>query len=455
MTRWTRTGRGMGMAALTTALCGIVAGGPSVAAATPDEAVPPIVFVHGDSDSAAFWMPVLWRFESNGVPAERLFAVDIDHPAARLDDKVAQENRSSTEDAARAVAATVDRALAEAGADKVAIVGHSRGCQSARNYVKNFGGAARTATMVLAGCVHHGVYVNPEERTGSEYNGAGAFLTALNTPPAIPEGIPTTILRSDRFDLYAQPNGRFLGLPEQETGVSYDAPELDGAPTVVLDGADHRETASSPEALIAMYTAITGKPPARLEITPEERPQIGGEISGFANGAPTNRPLAGATLDIFAVDARTGERLGDAVFSQTVGEDGRYGPFRAAPDAAYEFVIAAKGYPLTRIYRAPFPRSTTLAHLRLYPAPDLSAPGEIVGMMRPRGYFGIDDNATLDALPIAGRPENEPVPSVWRAAVAIPGDTPQTVTGGFDGEVIAARTSPDDPNDVVWIELTD
>ncbi|MEP0509047.1 MAG: hypothetical protein ABJD38_10045, partial [Aurantimonas coralicida] len=74
MTRWTRTGRGMGMAALTTALCGIVAGGTTVAAATPDGAVPPIICVHGDSDSAAFWMPVLWRFESNGVPAERLFA---------------------------------------------------------------------------------------------------------------------------------------------------------------------------------------------------------------------------------------------------------------------------------------------------------------------------------------------------------------------------------------------
>ncbi|MEF2553367.1 hypothetical protein VQ042_18715 [Aurantimonas sp. A2-1-M11] len=119
-------------AVLAAAVTGIAAGGPTVAAAAND-AVPPIVFVHGDSDSASFWMPVLWRFETNGVPASHLFAVDIDHPAARLDDRIAQDNRSSTQDAAREVADAVDQALAATDADQVAIVAHSRGCQTARN----------------------------------------------------------------------------------------------------------------------------------------------------------------------------------------------------------------------------------------------------------------------------------------------------------------------------------
>ncbi|WP_206455899.1 alpha/beta fold hydrolase [Aurantimonas marina] len=419
---------------------------------------PPIVFVHGDGDSAAFWMPVLWRFESNGYPADRLFAVDIDHPSARTDDTVAEENRSSTEDAARSLSQTVEQALAATDVRQVAIVAHSRGCQTARNYVKNFGGADKVAGMVLAGCVHHGVYANSEERLNSEYNGAGRFLTALNQPPEVPDNIPVTVIRSDRFDLYAQPDGRFLGLAGQATGVSYDAPDLDGADTIVIDGADHRETATAPEAFIEIYRAVTGQVPATLDIEPNDSPSIAGEISGYANGAPTNLPLDGARLTVFAVDPDTGGRQGQAVLEKAVGADGRYGPFAARPDQTYEFVVEAEGYPKTRIYRAPFPRSTDIANLRLYPAvagaiAGTTLPGEVVNVMRPRGYFGIDDNATLGALPIAGRPETEDVPSVWKSSLAIVGEAPETVVAGFNGETIAARTTPENPDDVVWIEF--
>ncbi|MEC5292986.1 alpha/beta fold hydrolase [Aurantimonas sp. C2-6-R+9] len=420
---------------------------------------PPIVFVHGEGDSAAFWMPVLWRFESNGYPADRLFAADIDHPSARTDDTVAEENRSSSEEAARSLARTVERALTTSGAEKVAIVAHSRGCQTARNYVKNFGGADKVAGMVLAGCVHHGVYANSEERLNSEYNGAGRFLTALNQPPEVPDNIPVTVIRSDRFDLYAQPDARFLGLPGEATGVSYDAPELKGADTVVLDGIDHRETATSPEAFIAIHKALTGQVPATLDIEPEDSPTVAGEISGYANGAPTNLPLDGARLTVFAVDSETGERQGEAVLEKTVGADGRFGPFPVQPGQRYEFVVAAEGYPVTRIYRSGFPRSTDIANLRLYPAvagaiAGTTLPGEVVNVMRPRGYFGIDDNATLGAIPIAGRPETEEVPSVWKSSLAVDGEAPETITAGFNGETIAARTTPENPDDIVWVEFS-
>ena len=33
---------------------------------------PPIVFVHGNGDSAALWHTTVWRWESNGWPADRL-----------------------------------------------------------------------------------------------------------------------------------------------------------------------------------------------------------------------------------------------------------------------------------------------------------------------------------------------------------------------------------------------
>ena len=64
-----------------------------------EPAGPPIVFVHGNGDSAAQWINNLWRFESNGFRRNLLFAIDFSYPNARADDSKPQDNRSSTEDA--------------------------------------------------------------------------------------------------------------------------------------------------------------------------------------------------------------------------------------------------------------------------------------------------------------------------------------------------------------------
>ena len=63
--------------------------------------VPPVLFVHGNGDQAPLWMTTLWRMESNGVPRERMFAINLADPLARTDDSVPQQNRSSTEDQRR------------------------------------------------------------------------------------------------------------------------------------------------------------------------------------------------------------------------------------------------------------------------------------------------------------------------------------------------------------------
>ena len=42
-----------------------------------DQRAVPIVFVHGDSDLAATWETQIWRFESNGYPRDRLFAISF------------------------------------------------------------------------------------------------------------------------------------------------------------------------------------------------------------------------------------------------------------------------------------------------------------------------------------------------------------------------------------------
>ncbi|MGL1218156.1 hypothetical protein ACSTLO_00665, partial [Vibrio parahaemolyticus] len=91
---------------------------------------------------------------------------------------------------------------------------------------------------------------------------------------------------------YAQPTGEFLGTPGKPTGVSYDAPALDGANNIVLDGLDHREVGFHPRAFAVIYEAITGRKPASTAITPEPAPVLTGTVTGFAAGAPTNLPVA-------------------------------------------------------------------------------------------------------------------------------------------------------------------
>jgi triacylglycerol lipase len=47
----------------------------------PAPQLPPIVFVHGNGDTAALWQTTVWRFETNGWPRERLHAIDVPLPA--------------------------------------------------------------------------------------------------------------------------------------------------------------------------------------------------------------------------------------------------------------------------------------------------------------------------------------------------------------------------------------
>lgn len=146
-------------------------------AALARAAAVPIVFVHGDSDAASIWQTAIWRFESNGYPRDRLFAISFTDPQARDIDTVPQPNRSSTDDQLRELTAFIDGVKDKTGAPKVAIVALSRGGYSTRRYV-----AANPASVVaaaLGGTPNHGVWAT-DWLLGSEYNGRGPFLQKLN-----------------------------------------------------------------------------------------------------------------------------------------------------------------------------------------------------------------------------------------------------------------------------------
>ncbi|MBI3373208.1 MAG: hydrolase [Betaproteobacteria bacterium] len=401
--------------------------------------LPAIVFVHGNGDTAALWHTTIWRFESNGYDRRLLHAIDFANPLARADDAAAQENRSSAAQQREELAAKVAEVKRVTGRAKVALVGNSRGGNAIRNYLKNGGGAAHVSHAVLSGTPNHGVRA-ADDGLGNEFNGRGPFLTQLNAGAnEVVEGVKFLTLRSDTNDKYAQPDGRFLGQPGKPTNVSYEGPALKGAENVVLPGLDHREVAFHPRAFAEMYRFIAGRAPRQLDMAPEATIILNGKLSGYANRGPTNLPLAGAQLEVFEVSASSGERIA-RVHAKTIGSDGLWGPLNARPEAYYEFVITAQGYPVTHIYRSPFARSSEFVHLR----PAASAPAgqsSTVSITRPRGYLGHGrDTFTIDGKVPPG--VNEGVPGVSFATLKLDDPPSRAVVAVFNKERITVRNWP-------------
>ena len=430
----------------------------SVAGWTPARAQDrplPIVFVHGNGDTAGLWITTLWRFESNGYARDLMHAVDLRYPQARAVDDVPQPGRSSANDVMRQLAEEVADVRKRTGATKVILIANSRGGNSVRNYIKNGGGSEFTSLAILCGAVNHGVISSDKALLGSEFNATSAFMRDLNgTPGEVVSGVRFVTIRSAENDKFAQPDGRFLGMAGIATGIGFDGPELKGADNIVIPKIDHRETAFGPEAFAAMFKVITGKAPALTGATPEPAPMLNGKVSGFEAGAPTNIAVAGATVTVFRVDKDTGARMGDAVHKTTTGADGLWGPFTATADAFYEFVIETPGNPITHMYRSPFPRSSTLVHLR----PQVLAKGDdeagsVVYMSRPRGYFGGGrDSIELGGKPAPGIPEG--VPTLATSKLTFPAEPQQSVPGRFNDERIPARSWPMSEKRVTLIELT-
>ena len=416
--------------------------------------LPPVVFVHGNGDSSALWINTLWRFEANGYKRDQLFALDFDDPNARREDARPEPFRSSTEDQMRALAAFVSDVRKATGRARVALVGSSRGGNAIRNYLKNGDGAASVSHAVLCGTPNRGIVHSDTLLVGNEFNGAYTFLKELNAgPDDLVEGVAMMAIRSDHNDKYSQPDGRYVGAPGKPTGVGYDASELRGAKNVILDGLDHREVAFHKLAFAAMYEFIAGEPPASMFIAQAPLPVLNGRVTGLADGVYTNRPVAGAEVEIYEVDAATGERRTNApAHRKATGEDGMWGPFIGRADACYEFVLAMAGQPITHTYRSPFLRSSDLVHLR----PGMFAKGDegaaaVVAMSRPRGYFGVGrDRFSLDGRLPPGVPEG--VPSVSLARLAVDG-APRPVLAVFNNETIPTRPWPVKDNHLVIAEF--
>ncbi len=107
------------VAILAIAAFGVMIAGNAVTAA--DRPLP-IIFVHGNGDTAGLWITTLWRFESNDYPRELLTALDLRYPLARSVDDKPEAGRSSTADVMRQLADEVAAVRQRTGAEKIILV---------------------------------------------------------------------------------------------------------------------------------------------------------------------------------------------------------------------------------------------------------------------------------------------------------------------------------------------
>lgn len=434
----------------------------------PSMEYPPIVFMHGNGDSAALWQTTLWRFESNGWPRDRLFALDQPYPLSRDDDGVAQPGRSSTSDSALFLKTEVDKVLNATGASKVILIGNSRGGNTIRNYMQNGGGDKVVSEVILGGNPAHGIWSVKGFREGNEFSGLSNFMQQLNAPKnaagdEITPGTRWLTVRSDRNDKYAQPDGLWIGAKGMATNIGFDGPALKGATNVVLPTVDHRETSFSPAAFAADWQFLTGRAPRITSVWQETTILLSGKVAGSGLDSlnpqsgtfPNNLPLTGARLTVFAVDASTGMRNGSAVFEQTVSTEGKWGPLKAQAGIAYEFVLTAAGYATTHLYRSPFSRSSSIVHLRPERLVEADRDAKaVVIFTRPRGYFDaqrdsfqLNGQSTLPGVPLTGA-------GVSSTRLKLADQTQRAITGEFNGERITGLSWPAANGDISVLELT-
>ena len=421
-----------------------IAGTASAQAVLPAKGMPPpIIFVHGNGDDSTRWVPTIWLFESNGYPADRLFAVRFHHPVARTDNAREEAARSSTDDEKVELSRFVRSVLDRTHASKAVLVGSSRGGLTIRNYVQNGEGKQTVLAEILCGTPNHGVNASDSNRNG-EFNGKGIFLSALNTPGPdgneTTPGVRTLTLRSDAFDKYAQPSAIAFGHPEQSSGGSYESPALKGAENIVLKGLDHRELAFSDLAFATMYRFLFAREPRTMSIVDEQAPKISGLVTGFVEQAPTNDPLAGVHMRVTESGAAPGS---PAMYDRSTGADGAWGPVQVHPGVSYSFDLERDGRHVTYFLPA-LHRSTALLNFRFVPPPAAQEGSGKPTLLitRPEGYFSRErDLVRMDGIGLSEEPTGLPIRDAFAAVVPEGRSSVEVV---LRGETIRAQP-PADP----------
>jgi pimeloyl-ACP methyl ester carboxylesterase len=326
--------------------------------------LPPVVFVHGQSGSAQQFETQAMRFTSNGYPQNLLFAFEYDtskaaNPLAALD-------------------AFIDGVLAQTGSKKVYAIGHSRGTTVWTSYLGSaaFNGPAKVAK-----------YVN--------IDGVAQ--------PTLPGGVPT-------IGIWGEWNTADSGYNRRGNTNAVIGP--DPGANYYFGTKSHTELATSAEAFALAYQFFTGRAPATTDVVPEPPGQV--QVGGRAVIFPENLGYAGAKVEVWLVEPRTGQRMQARPLAQfDIDSTGNFGPLKVNGTKHYELAVIrppANGAPETvhHFYFEPFSRSDLFVRLntsRPNTSLELYLPREPsytnLVLTRQRDFWG-DQGANSDQLLIDG-----------------------------------------------------
>ncbi len=282
--------------------------GGGIEAAACDDTATPVVYAHGFMEVGDAFANQSMRFAANGICLDRVFAFDW-NTIGDFDAELARFE------------GYVDGVLEETGADRINLVGHSRGTSLSRAFLNKPENASR---------VEH-------------YVGIAGF-----SADSLPGGVPSMTLSSE---------------DDKIVGTSF----IEGGENVLLPGQDHLMVSTSPEAFRNMYRFFNeGREPRTLEMEPTAEVRLAGRLLSFAE----NQPAPGMELNIYPLDAATGQRLAPEPAAAFLADaQGAWGPFLAEPGRYYEYEVIDPGgsWKPIHYYREPLPRSCNLFHFRVFP----------------------------------------------------------------------------------------
>lgn len=177
----------------------------------------PVVLVHGTfADMSDSWQALSPLLKNNGYC---VFALNYGSYAGS--GAIGVYGVGEIRNSAKELAAFVGKVLAETGAAKVDLVGHSQGGMMPRYYLKFLGGAEKVQTLVGLSPSNHGTtldglftlasfFPGASEFTGTlcpaceEQEAGSAFLTELNSGGDTVPGVSYTVIQT-RFDQVVTP----------------------------------------------------------------------------------------------------------------------------------------------------------------------------------------------------------------------------------------------------------
>ncbi len=275
----------------------------------------PIIFVHGQSGSAQQFETQAMRFTSNGYPQELLYAFEYD--------------TSSSENPIGDLDSFIDAVLEASGAEQVYAIGHSRGTSVWTTYLDDTESGFEGPTKVAK-------YVNIDGRS----------------PDELPGGVPTIGIWGEWNT--ADSGNNIRGNTNAQIGPDVNDNYYFGTKA-------HTEVTTSAEAFGVMYEFLTGEAPETTAVIPEPPGQV--RIAGRAVIFPQNNGYGGAVVQLWRLDAATGQRVGKKPrASFPIGPSGAFGPVKVNGLKSYELAVirpAAEGEQETvhHFYFEPFSRS--------------------------------------------------------------------------------------------------